>query len=149
MPIRHRMVELRVRRIVMLSVVGPISPRMRYHSFAVPLRLARAAWVFTLGASMLGWSCARCHAPILPASSGVIQSVNVAAWVNSEGRSGEQHGPTRYNRHEIADTRQRTAACADMPETTRLAGTIEKWWPETKASSNAVSRTPGPRATTA
>jgi transposase len=43
------------------------------------------------------------------------------------------HGPTRYTRHETAHRRTRfLAACAtaDMPETTRLAGTIEKWWPE-------------------
>ena len=43
------------------------------------------------------------------------------------------HGPTRYSRHETAHRRTRfLAACvtADMPETTRLAGTIEKWWPE-------------------
>ncbi len=41
-----------------------------------------------------------------------------------------QHGPTRYSRHETAHRRTRfIAACAvaDMPETTRLAGTIEKW----------------------
>jgi len=43
------------------------------------------------------------------------------------------HGPTRYSWHETAHRRTRfLAACAvtDMPETTRLAGTIEKWWPE-------------------
>ena len=43
------------------------------------------------------------------------------------------HGPTRYSRHETAHRRTRfLAACAsaDMPETARLAGTIEKWWPE-------------------
>lgn len=43
------------------------------------------------------------------------------------------HGPTRYSRHETAHRRTRfLAACitADMPETTRLAGTIMKWWPE-------------------
>ena len=43
------------------------------------------------------------------------------------------HGPTRYSRHETGHRRTRfLAACADadMPETTRLAGTIEKWWPE-------------------
>ncbi len=43
------------------------------------------------------------------------------------------HGPTRYSRHETAHRRTRfLTACvtADMPETTRLAGTIEKWWPE-------------------
>ena len=43
------------------------------------------------------------------------------------------HGPTRYSRHETAHRRTRfLAACltADMPETTRLAATIMKWWPE-------------------
>ena len=43
------------------------------------------------------------------------------------------HGPTRYSRHETAHrlTRFPTAcAVADMPETTRLATTIERWWPE-------------------
>ena len=43
------------------------------------------------------------------------------------------HGPTRYSRHETAHRRTRfLTACvsADMPETTRLASTIEKWWPE-------------------
>ena len=43
------------------------------------------------------------------------------------------HGPTRYSRHHTAHLRTRfLTACAvvDMPETTRLAGTIEKWWPE-------------------
>jgi transposase len=43
------------------------------------------------------------------------------------------HGPTRYSRHETAHrlTRFLTACVtADMPETTRLAGTIERWWPE-------------------
>jgi transposase len=43
------------------------------------------------------------------------------------------HGPTRYSRHETAHRRTRfltACATADMPETTRLAGTIEKWWPE-------------------
>lgn len=43
------------------------------------------------------------------------------------------HGPTRYSRHETAHRRTRfltACAVADMPETTRLAGTIEKWWPE-------------------
>ena len=43
------------------------------------------------------------------------------------------HGPTRYSRHETAHRLTRfLAACAiaDMPETTRLAGTIERWWPE-------------------
>jgi transposase len=43
------------------------------------------------------------------------------------------HGPTRYSRHETAHRRTRflsACATANMPETTRLAGTIEKWWPE-------------------
>ena len=43
------------------------------------------------------------------------------------------NGPTRYSRHETAHRRTRfLAACitADTPETTRLAGTIMKWWPE-------------------
>ena len=43
------------------------------------------------------------------------------------------HGPTRYSRHETAHRRTRfLTACAtsDMPETTRLAGTIQKWWPK-------------------
>lgn len=43
------------------------------------------------------------------------------------------NGPTRYSRHETAHRRTRfLSACvtADMPETTRLAGTIMKWWPE-------------------
>ncbi len=43
------------------------------------------------------------------------------------------HGPTRYSRHETAHRRTRfLTACADadMPETTRRSGTIEKWWPE-------------------
>ena len=43
------------------------------------------------------------------------------------------HGPTRYSRHETTHRRTRflsACATADMPETTRLAGTIEKWWPE-------------------
>jgi len=46
------------------------------------------------------------------------------------------HGPTRYSRHETAHRRTRflhACAVADMPETTRLAGTIEKWWPEIEA----------------
>jgi transposase len=41
------------------------------------------------------------------------------------------HGPNRYSRHETSTRRTRfLAACvdADMPEATRLAGTIEKWW---------------------
>jgi len=43
------------------------------------------------------------------------------------------HGPNGYSRHETSTRRTRfLAACvdADMPEATRLAGTIEKWWPE-------------------
>jgi transposase len=43
------------------------------------------------------------------------------------------HGPTRYSRSGTAHLRTRfLTACvdADMPETTRLAGTVEKWWPE-------------------
>ena len=43
------------------------------------------------------------------------------------------HGPSRYSQHETAHRRTRfLAACgtADMPETTRLEGTIETWWPE-------------------
>jgi len=43
------------------------------------------------------------------------------------------HGPTRYSRHETGHRLHRFLdACmvADLPETTRLAGTIEKWWPE-------------------
>lgn len=46
------------------------------------------------------------------------------------------HGPSRYSRHETAHRLTRfLAACAvaDMPETTRLAGTIETWWPEIEA----------------
>jgi transposase len=43
------------------------------------------------------------------------------------------NGPTRYSRHTTAHrlTRFLTAcAGADTPETTRLATTIERWWPE-------------------
>ena len=43
------------------------------------------------------------------------------------------NGPTRYSRHDTAHRWSRfLAACitADMPETTRLAGTILTWWPE-------------------
>ena len=43
------------------------------------------------------------------------------------------HGPTRYSRSGTAHLRTRfLTACvdADMPETTRLAATIERWWPE-------------------
>jgi len=57
-----------------------------------------------------------------------------AAWACKELlRQLPADGPTRYSRHETAHRRTRfLAACAvaDMPETTRLAGTIEKWWPE-------------------
>ena len=45
----------------------------------------------------------------------------------------QAHGPTRYSRHETSHRLGRfLEACvaADMPETTRLAGTIERWWPE-------------------
>jgi transposase len=43
------------------------------------------------------------------------------------------HGPNGYSRHETSTRRTRflqACADADMPEATRLAGTIEKWWPE-------------------
>jgi transposase len=43
------------------------------------------------------------------------------------------HGPTRYSRHLTAHHRTRfLTACADadIPEATRLATTVEKWWPE-------------------
>ncbi len=43
------------------------------------------------------------------------------------------HGPTSYSRSGTAHLRTRfLTACvdADMPETTRLAATIERWWPE-------------------
>lgn len=46
------------------------------------------------------------------------------------------HGPTRYSRKCTAHLRTRfLTACidADMPETTRLTGAIEKWWPEFEA----------------
>ena len=42
------------------------------------------------------------------------------------------HGPTRYSRSETSHRLHRfLAACADadMPETTRLATTVERWWP--------------------
>jgi len=41
------------------------------------------------------------------------------------------------------------AACvdADMPEATRLAATIERWWPEIEGSWSWAKRTLGPRAT--
>ncbi len=58
-----------------------------------------------------------------------------AAWTVKEQLSHllAAHGPTRYSRHETAHRLTRfLSACviADVPETTRLAGTIEKWWPE-------------------
>ena len=43
------------------------------------------------------------------------------------------HGLIRESRHETAHRQPRfLAACvtAGMPETTRLAGTVERWWPE-------------------
>jgi hypothetical protein len=46
------------------------------------------------------------------------------------------HGPNGYIRQETSTRRTRClAACvgADLPEATRLAGTIEKWWPEIEA----------------
>ena len=45
----------------------------------------------------------------------------------------QAHGPTRYSSHETVHRRTRFfAACvtANMPEATRLAPTIDKWWPE-------------------
>jgi len=45
----------------------------------------------------------------------------------------QAHGPNGYSGHQTSTRRTRLLqACvdADMPETTRLAGTIEKWWPE-------------------
>ena len=58
-----------------------------------------------------------------------------AAWAVKEllRQLLQAHGPTRYNRHETAHRRTRfLAACvtADMPETTHLALTVMKWWPE-------------------
>ena len=58
-----------------------------------------------------------------------------AAWAVKEllRQLLQAHGPTRYSRHETAHRRTRfLSACvvADMPETTRLATTIERWWPE-------------------
>ena len=58
-----------------------------------------------------------------------------AAWAAKEllRQLLQAHGPTRYSRHETAHrlTRFLTAcAVADMAETTRLASTIERWWPE-------------------
>ena len=58
-----------------------------------------------------------------------------AAWAVKEllRQLLQAHGPTRYSRHETAHRRTRfLAACitADMPETTRLALTVMKWWPE-------------------
>jgi len=46
------------------------------------------------------------------------------------------HGRSQYSRHETAHRLTRLlSACvtANMPETTRLPGTIEKWWPEIEA----------------
>ena len=48
----------------------------------------------------------------------------------------QAHGPTRYSRHQTAHRLHRFLdACvvADMPETTRLAATVERWWPEIEA----------------
>jgi transposase len=45
----------------------------------------------------------------------------------------QAHGPNGYSRHETSTRRTRfLQACvdADMPEATRLAATIERWWPE-------------------
>ncbi len=58
-----------------------------------------------------------------------------AAWAVKEllRQLLQAHGPTRYSRHETAHRRTRflsACAVADMPETTRLATTIERWWPE-------------------
>ena len=42
-------------------------------------------------------------------------------------------GPTRYSRHQTGHRRTRflsAVVTADMPETTRLASTIKRWWPE-------------------
>ena len=46
------------------------------------------------------------------------------------------HGPTRYSRQQTAHRRTRfltACATADMPETTRRAGTVEKRWHEIEA----------------
>ena len=58
-----------------------------------------------------------------------------AAWAVKEllRQLLQTHGPTRYSRHETAHRLTRflsACAVADMPETTRLASTIERWWPE-------------------
>jgi transposase len=58
-----------------------------------------------------------------------------AAWAVKEllRQLLQAHGPTRYSRHQTAHRRTRfltACAVADMPETTRLATTIERWWPE-------------------
>ena len=58
-----------------------------------------------------------------------------AAWAAKEllRQLLQAHGPTRYSRHETAHRRTRfltACAVADMPKTTRLATTIERWWPE-------------------
>lgn len=61
-----------------------------------------------------------------------------AAWAIKEllRQMLQAHGPNGYSRHETSTRRTRfLQACveADMPEATRLAGTIEKWWPEIEA----------------
>ena len=58
-----------------------------------------------------------------------------AAWAVKEllRQLLQAHGPTRYSRHQTAHRLTRflsACAVADMPETTRLATTIERWWPE-------------------
>ena len=45
----------------------------------------------------------------------------------------QAQGPTGYSRHETATRRTgflQACVYADMPEATRLAATIERWWPE-------------------
>ena len=64
-----------------------------------------------------------------------------AAWATKEllRQMLGVHGPNGYTRHQTSTYRTRfLAACvdADMPEATRLAGTIQKWWPEIEGSSN-------------
>ena len=65
------------------------------------------------------------------------------------------HGPTRYSRHEAAPPHPLPdgRAAAGMPETTRLATTIETWWPEIEVflklrvdAQPAARRTSGPVA---
>jgi hypothetical protein len=61
------------------------------------------------------------------------------------------HGPNGYSRHETSTRRTRfLAACvdADMPEAIRLAGPIEKWWPEIEGFLELGQTMPGPRAAT-